>query len=339
MSLQYYSSTFLLVLCTIHVLKFGVVFSEEEFDTSTPSMKDVPRSAWTLVDKLKEAVERINGAVDYDISFHPLDFIDGEYRFDLNGVLSDPYVTGLDLTWASSSEQTCEMVLAGNAVKLHGKVSYGYVFFDLDNLLAEGHSNKYIKAKVLPSHICHMKNPPEKSFLVVYRNETKENLFRELENLRLFRPKRQAGNINSDNQSIREARNLDNPLRENEASPGGTETNQKTRGCRLVPWTVDFVQLHWDRYILSPKSFQANACQGDCVQTGQDCTHSFFDKKPTNYYLLRILYRVGLNKTVPNNPSCKPAKYGSQAIMFLGDGSLVIRNVAKMRVLECKCDC
>ncbi|XP_062578485.1 nodal homolog 4-A-like [Saccostrea cucullata] len=335
MSLKYYPSKFLLVLCTIHVLKCGAVSSEEEFDTSTPSMKDVPRSAWTLVDKLKEAVERINGPVDSDISFHPLDFIDGEYRFDLSGVLSDPYVTGIDLTWASSSEQVCQMVLAGKTVKLHGKVSYGYVFFDLDNLLSKEHSTKYTNAKVLPSHICHVEKPPEKSFLVVYRNETKENLFRELETLRLYSPKRHDEKISQDNQSIRKARSTNNQVRENKASEGGTSAktgpNTTSTQCRLVPWTVDFVQLHWDRYILSPKFFQANACQGSCEK---NCTlSSTLSNLDTNYSLLRMLYGF------LDCPKCKPAKYGSQAIIFLGYGSLIVRSVAKMRVLECKCDC
>lgn len=131
-------------------MKCGILYPEEDFDTATPSIRNVPPSLRDLVNKLMEVTEKLNGATDSDVSFHPLgkfcqmkplktflsnlfnlkktvNFMtryqqlfmlitvskQGEFEFGLGDIKADPYVTGLDLSWSSTLD-TCKLVIAGD---------------------------------------------------------------------------------------------------------------------------------------------------------------------------------------------------------------------------------
>lgn len=202
--------------------------------------------------------------------------------------------------------------------ELHGKLRYGYTFFDLDHLLTEGHSVQDIVAKILPSPHCQTEDPFTNSFLMVYRNVSKLELFQELDNLTVSRMKR-------------DVEKLDFGKR----IPKETSSSTENSGCRLVPWTVDFVKMNWDRFIMSPKTYQANSCEGHCPPMSMFPTSNDLHSvsRLTNYEILRILSgeKRGENR-------CRPAKFGSQALLFyMLHETLVLKTVPNMRVLECEC--
>jgi hypothetical protein len=167
-----------------------------------------------------------------------------------------------------------------------------------------------MKAKILPSQDCQ----PKDSFLVVYRNVTKSALFQELDIMTVSRVKRDV-----------EKRDFGKEISEE------TNTSTKDTGCRLVPWMVDFEKLEWDKFIVYPKTYMANACEGHCTPTGIP-RHTLLSNK-TSYEILRVLYGEK-----PDENCCKPSKFGSQSLLFYGEhNTMVVRTVSNMRVLECKC--
>lgn len=190
-------------------------------------------------------------------------------------------------------------------------------------------SSKVIKIRLLPSPNCPLKNQPTHSFLVIYRNLSKGPVLQKLEELRISRIKRDSKTlppvVAKDTYKLKKKK----------------KSSIKDSGCHLVPWTVDFIQLQWNTYIVAPLTFEANACQrnyAQCIQT-EKCSLTSKSQKPSNYEYLRQIYSTELGVSPPGNSSCKPSKYGSLTMLLFKEdsGVLELRIVPNMRVVECEC--
>lgn len=162
--------------------------------------------------------------------------------------------------------------------------------------------------RIVPSSDCFRQHEPTYSFFVIYRNLTKDKVYNELDNMGISRFKRDTKKMDPKNDT-----------------------------CKVVPWTVEFAKLEWDKFILFPLTYNANACEGKCVQS-RNCDNTI--NKPINmfknYELLRRLYKENLGVSLPDHSCCRPSKYGSQGIVFRSkSGALVFKVVSQMRVLEC----
>lgn len=302
----------------------GPLSSRNELEMATPSTKDIPVSIQGLLKSFMEALDTIDDDKYSDISFHPIEYVNGEFEFDISELLADHDVTGVDLIWTSSTHNSCRFAWAGNDIKLHGRRINSYVFFDFDHLLAMERSSKTIKVRMLPSPNCPLQVHPTDSYLVIYRNLSKGFVYQKLEGKKISRPKR-------DSKTFPPIEFANHPykLKKEEKS------NIKFPRCHLVPWTVDFIHLQLNTHIVAPVTYQANACQmnhGPSLQT-EKCKSD----KPSNYERIREIYSTELGVSLPGNRSCRPSKYGSLTMLFLLEGILELRIVPKMRVLECDC--
>lgn len=234
--------------------------------------------------------------------------MNGVYELDIREFLADHEVTGMDFIMMSSTPKSCRFVRAGNNIKLDGRRINEYVFFNIDHLLAMKHSSTLSTIRIVPSSDCFRQHEPTYSFFVIYRNLSRDKVYNELDNMGISRFKRDTKKMDHKN---------------------GT--------CNVVPWTVDFATLEWDKLIFAPLTYNANACKGKCLQSRNiDYTSNKPINMLKNYELLRRLYTVIPGISLPDHSCCRPSKYGSQGIVFRSkSGALFFRAVSQMRVLEC----
>ncbi|KFM76636.1 Bone morphogenetic protein 3, partial [Stegodyphus mimosarum] len=102
--------------------------------------------------------------------------------------------------------------------------------------------------------------------------------------------------------------------------------------CQRKTLVVDFAQLGWDDWIISPKSFNAHYCSGGC---------SFpliKEAKPSNHATIQsLVHALGLNPNVPT-PCCVPSVTKPLTLLYFDEnGSLVLKNYPNMIVEKCAC--
>ena len=197
--------------------------------------------------------------------------------------------------------------------ELEGKRTNGFIFYDFDHVLSLGLSSSLVRVRPVLPLACSAEDSPSYAFLLIYRNISKGLVLQEIENARVSRFKRDA----KDNEM--------NIVKKNQDSE-----------CQLVPWTVDFVRLSLGQFIVAPSKYNANSCQGHCGRREKGLDR-MTKKTLTNYDWLREIQRSLLGKIQQEHSCCQPTKYGSQALLFSGNSSLIIRVVQDMRVLECTC--
>lgn len=103
-------------------------------------------------------------------------------------------------------------------------------------------------------------------------------------------------------------------------------TAETYNDCRLVPWTVSFVDLEMHDFIVEPESYLANNCEGNCPIAPID---SYFNS--TNHVVFQVMTNTSFF-------CCTPIEYKSQSLMFLQNGTVpVIRTITEMSVTRCAC--
>ena len=207
------------------------------------------------------------------------------------------------------------MQILQHFAELEGKRTNGFIFYDFDHVLSLGLSSSLVRVRPVLPLACSAEDSPFYAFLVIYRNISKGLVLQEIDNARVSRFKRDT------------RYNETNEVKRNQDS-----------GCQLVPWTVDFGRLSLDKFIVAPFRYNANSCQGHCGRREKGLDR-MIKKTLTNYDLLQEIQRSLLGEIQPEHSCCQPTKYGSQALLFFGNSSLILRLVQDMRVLECTCEC
>ncbi|NXR28312.1 BMP3 protein, partial [Cinclus mexicanus] len=104
------------------------------------------------------------------------------------------------------------------------------------------------------------------------------------------------------------------------------------RYCARRYLKVDFADIGWSEWIISPKSFDAYYCSGDCQFPIPKAM------KPSNHATLQSIVRaVGVVPGIPE-PCCVPDKMSSLSILFFDENKNVVLKVyPNMTVESCAC--
>eukprot|EP00058_Branchiostoma_floridae_P010729 XP_002596217.1 hypothetical protein BRAFLDRAFT_276056 [Branchiostoma floridae] len=95
---------------------------------------------------------------------------------------------------------------------------------------------------------------------------------------------------------------------------------------------VDFADIGWSDWIISPKAFDAYYCAGTC-----DFPMSKV-MKPSNHATIQSIMRtVGITSGVPS-PCCVPDKLSSLSILYFDENrNVVLKVYPNMSVESCAC--
>ncbi|NXJ99859.1 BMP3 protein, partial [Corythaixoides concolor] len=104
------------------------------------------------------------------------------------------------------------------------------------------------------------------------------------------------------------------------------------RYCARRYLKVDFADIGWSEWIISPKSFDAYYCSGECQFPIPKAL------KPSNHATIQSIVRaVGVVPGVPE-PCCVPDKMSSLSILFFDENKNVVLKVyPNMTVESCAC--
>ncbi|NXU57729.1 BMP3 protein, partial [Turnix velox] len=104
------------------------------------------------------------------------------------------------------------------------------------------------------------------------------------------------------------------------------------RHCTRRYLKVDFADIGWSEWIISPKSFDAYYCSGECQFPIPKAL------KPSNHATIQSIVRaVGVVPGIPE-PCCVPDKMSSLSILFFDENKNVVLKVyPNMTVESCAC--
>ncbi|KFO37889.1 Bone morphogenetic protein 3 [Fukomys damarensis] len=104
------------------------------------------------------------------------------------------------------------------------------------------------------------------------------------------------------------------------------------RNCARRYLKVDFADIGWSEWIISPKSFDAYYCSGACQFPMPKSL------KPSNHATIQSIVRaVGVIPGIPE-PCCVPEKMSSLSILFFDENKNVVLKVyPNMTVESCAC--
>ncbi|XP_037991786.1 bone morphogenetic protein 3 isoform X2 [Motacilla alba alba] len=104
------------------------------------------------------------------------------------------------------------------------------------------------------------------------------------------------------------------------------------RSCARRYLKVDFADIGWSEWIISPKSFDAYYCSGECQFPIPKAM------KPSNHATIQSIVRaVGVVPGIPE-PCCVPDKMSSLSILFFDENKNVVLKVyPNMTVESCAC--
>ncbi|XP_077107257.1 growth/differentiation factor 10 [Ranitomeya variabilis] len=104
------------------------------------------------------------------------------------------------------------------------------------------------------------------------------------------------------------------------------------RVCSRRYLKVDFADIGWSEWIISPKSFDAYYCSGICEFPMPKVV------RPSNHATIQsIVKAVGIIPGVPE-PCCTPERMSSLSVLFLDEGrNVVLKVYPNMSVESCSC--
>lgn len=104
------------------------------------------------------------------------------------------------------------------------------------------------------------------------------------------------------------------------------------RSCTRYEMFVDFEAIGWSGWIISPNSYNAYHCAGECpFPLGQS-------QKPTNHATVQsIVHALGVGKNV-GTPCCVPNKLYSISLLYFDDNeNVILKQYDDMVVASCGC--
>ena len=104
------------------------------------------------------------------------------------------------------------------------------------------------------------------------------------------------------------------------------------RSCSRYDMFVDFDEIGWSGWIISPNSYNAYHCLGKCpFPLGQS-------QKPTNHATVQsIVHALGVGRDV-GTPCCVPNKLYSISLLYFDDNeNVILKQYDDMVVASCGC--
>ncbi|KAI5606311.1 growth/differentiation factor 10, partial [Silurus asotus] len=107
---------------------------------------------------------------------------------------------------------------------------------------------------------------------------------------------------------------------------------KEPRVCSRRYLKVDFADIGWSEWVLSPKSFDAYYCAGTCEFPIPKVV------RPSNHATIQsIVKTVGIIPGIPE-PCCVPEKMNPLSVLFLDEArNIVLKNYPDMSVETCSC--
>lgn len=100
--------------------------------------------------------------------------------------------------------------------------------------------------------------------------------------------------------------------------------------CRVVEMQVDFQNIGWSKWILYPTNFNAKRCAGHCSGP-LEAIHN-----PSNHAVMQDLIRMKMPGRAPE-PCCIPTRLQPLSMLYVEDGTIVVRHHEEMVADECGC--
>ncbi|KAM9832436.1 bone morphogenetic protein 2 [Neosynchiropus ocellatus] len=120
--------------------------------------------------------------------------------------------------------------------------------------------------------------------------------------------------------------------RRRRGAPGYTPQNH-SQSCRRVPLFVDFEEIGWSGWIISPRGYNAYHCKGSCpFPLGGSL-------RATNHATVRsIMHALKLSTEDVGAPCCVPDKLQSISLLYFDDEeNVVLKQYDDMVALSCGC--
>ncbi|KAJ4940960.1 hypothetical protein JOQ06_027248 [Pogonophryne albipinna] len=120
--------------------------------------------------------------------------------------------------------------------------------------------------------------------------------------------------------------------RRRRASPG-FHPHSRSQSCQRVPLFVDFEEIGWSGWIISPRGYNAYHCKGSCpFPLGGSL-------KATNHATVRsIMHALKLSSDEVEAPCCVPDKLQSISLLYFDDEeNVVLKQYDDMVALSCGC--
>lgn len=124
----------------------------------------------------------------------------------------------------------------------------------------------------------------------------------------------------------------DQRARRRRASPG-VPAHSRTQSCQRVPLFVDFEDIGWSGWIISPRGYNAYHCTGSCpFPLGGNL-------RATNHATVRsIMHALRLSNDEVGAPCCVPDRLQSISLLYFDDEeNVVLKQYDDMVALSCGC--
>ncbi|XP_029312497.1 bone morphogenetic protein 2 [Cottoperca gobio] len=124
----------------------------------------------------------------------------------------------------------------------------------------------------------------------------------------------------------------DHRSRRRRASPGFLP-HSRSQSCQRVPLFVDFEEIGWSGWIISPRGYNAYHCKGSCpFPLGGSL-------KATNHATVRsIMHALKLSSDEVEAPCCVPDRLQSISLLYFDDEqNVVLKQYDDMVALSCGC--
>ncbi|XP_013876037.1 bone morphogenetic protein 2-B [Austrofundulus limnaeus] len=107
----------------------------------------------------------------------------------------------------------------------------------------------------------------------------------------------------------------------------------RPQSCQRVPLFVDFKEIGWSGWIISPHGYNAYQCRGSCPFPLGD------GLRATNHATVRsIMHALKLSSSVVGAPCCVPNRLQSISLLYFDDEeNVVLKQFDDMVALSCGC--
>ncbi|XP_045925742.1 bone morphogenetic protein 2-like [Micropterus dolomieu] len=122
------------------------------------------------------------------------------------------------------------------------------------------------------------------------------------------------------------------PSRRRRASPD-LSSHGRSQSCQRVPLFVDFEEIGWSGWIISPRGYNAYHCKGSCpFPLGGNL-------RATNHATVRsIMHALKLSSDEVGAPCCVPDRLQSISLLYFDDEeNVVLKQYDDMVALSCGC--
>lgn len=113
----------------------------------------------------------------------------------------------------------------------------------------------------------------------------------------------------------------------------GVQGFRYRRSCAKHKMYVDFDEIGWSGWIISPKGYDAYHCHGECpFPLGQS-------QKPTNHATVQsIVHALGVGTKHVGTPCCVPNKLFSISLLYFDDDeNVILKQYDDMVAASCGC--